>query len=255
MRPPGVSPETIQLGDGYHKYLKNVWNIVSSHPKICNNPYIGFELANEPVAFQSTNGSKISGWEPYNDVAWKEYSQFMQEIVDVIRGNCDNICYCPGLSYQRKYMGYVKNPIKGGNIGFAVHCYPGWYGSLAEENTAEIGPEKSEGDFRAGWNSDVACVSKLGPIVITEMDWALKKYNVNGDPNSLGSWGKASTSQFGTPMKKITDETGNVSWVTFTWPEKMIQVDSESPTVTSWRNDPEACVLACWKWFKEYAEK
>ena len=49
MRPPGVSPENIQLYDSYQTFLLNVWDIVSEHPKLKNNGWVMFELANEPI--------------------------------------------------------------------------------------------------------------------------------------------------------------------------------------------------------------
>ena len=49
MRPPGVAPEKIAVGDDYQKFLLTVWNIVSKHPDIKNNMDIMFELANEPI--------------------------------------------------------------------------------------------------------------------------------------------------------------------------------------------------------------
>lgn len=45
----------------------------------------------------------------------------------------------PGLGYQSQYSGYAINPIEGDNIGYAIHVYPGWYGSDAEKESAEQG--------------------------------------------------------------------------------------------------------------------
>lgn len=49
LRPPGVCPETISVGDEYQKYLIKVWGFVSNHRLLRNNPNVMFELANEPV--------------------------------------------------------------------------------------------------------------------------------------------------------------------------------------------------------------
>ena len=60
MRPPGVCPHVIKVGDKYQKYLLKVWNIVSKHKKLKNNPKVMFELANEPVDIVGTDGSQGS---------------------------------------------------------------------------------------------------------------------------------------------------------------------------------------------------
>lgn len=49
MRPPGVCPEKIAVGDEYNQYLIKVWTHVAQHPKLKNHPNIMFELANEPI--------------------------------------------------------------------------------------------------------------------------------------------------------------------------------------------------------------
>lgn len=204
MRPPGVCPHTIEVGDSYHNYLKEVWTTVCSHPKLKNNPYVMFELANEPI--------RIIGGD-------EQCSVYFQQIVDTIRGlGCDNILWVPGLGYQSWYNFYATNPIKGTNIGYAVHCYPGWYGSDSEADGGSV--EKgivTRGhryeQFKEGWEQQVMPVARTSPILITEMDWAPKKYG--------NSWGKATTGEaggagFGANFKKIMDETGNVSWMLFT---------------------------------------
>jgi aryl-phospho-beta-D-glucosidase BglC (GH1 family) len=118
MRPPGVCPENIQIGDDYHQYLKKVWGYVAQHPKLKDNGAVLFELANEPVHIN--NGTRDRD---------EAMTQYMQEIVDLMRQYCNNILLIPGLGWQSNYAGFAKHPIKGENIGYAVHCYPGWYNS------------------------------------------------------------------------------------------------------------------------------
>ena len=135
MRPPGVCPneapyQGIELGDSYQQFLLKVWDIVSQHPKLKNNTGVMFELANEPVKIKGTDGTYGST----DDGHFQNLQLYFQAIVDKIRANCRNIIWVPGLSYQSSYAGYAKHRIQGENIGFAVHCYPGWYGSDAEED-------------------------------------------------------------------------------------------------------------------------
>ena len=159
MRPPGVCPneapyQGIELGDSYQQFLLKVWDIVSQHPKLKNNTGVMFELANEPVKIKGTDGTYGST----DDGHFQNLQLYFQAIVDKIRANCRNIIWVPGLSYQSSYAGYAKHRIQGENIGFAVHCYPGWYGSDAEEDSSEgIGSSTGGGyeSFQRGWDAQV----------------------------------------------------------------------------------------------------
>ena len=97
MRPPGVCPENIQIGDDYHQYLKKVWGYVAQHPKLKDNGAVLFELANEPVHIN--NGTRDRD---------EAMTQYMQEIVDLMRQYCNNILLIPGLGWQSNYAGFAK---------------------------------------------------------------------------------------------------------------------------------------------------
>lgn len=253
MRPPGVCPETIAVDDKYNKYLIDIWDIVSSHPKIKNNPGIMFELANEPVNIVGTDGTIGAS----DDTHFEALQQFLQPIVDVIKGNgCNNVLWLPGLGYQSLYGGCSKYKVEGSNLGYAVHCYCGWYGSDAEQDSGEgIGTSTGGGytTFQQGWDKQVKPVSDIAPIIVTEMDWALSKYN--------SSWGKGITGTagaegFGANFKYIADNSGNVSWLLFTGQELLMQFKDEAgiPGEYTFLNDPEACPWPIYHWFEEYAE-
>lgn len=239
MRPPGVCPEKIAVGDAYNKYLISVWGYVSQHPKLKNHPAIMFELANEPVNILGTDGTYGSRSQGHFD----NLKKYFQAVVDTMRANgCQSILWVPGLAYQASYSGYATNPIEGSNIGYAVHIYPGWFGSgTGYEN------------FQKGWNDDVKPVANFAPICVTEMDWAPAKYKA--------SWGKDSTGVaggkgFGANFKKITDDSKNVSWLLFTDPWRLAQFTGTPPTAgdtCTFLNDPQACPLPCFNWYKDYA--
>lgn len=234
MRPPGVCPEQISVGGEYHQYLKKVWAYVAQHPKLKNNGAVLFELANEPV--------HIAGADPDAEI-----SKFMQELVDMMRAYCNNILLIPGLGWQSNYNSFVKYPIQGRNIGYAVHCYPGWYNSGVEDDV-----EVEYRDFSRGWNENILPVATKGPVVVTEMDWAPKKYE--------SSWGKATTGEaggkgFGANFMRIADETCNVSWLLFTGGELLAQYNDNAPDGSTFLTDPEACPRPVFRQYKYYATK
>lgn len=250
MRPPGVCPHTIAVGDDYNEYLLLVWDIVSSHPAIRNNTGIMFELANEPIQIKGTDGVYGSSGQPCFD----SMKIFFQSITNKIREKANNIIWVPGLAYQSQYSGFANNPVTGQNIGYAVHVYPGWYGSDAEEASQELGGAMGGGyeAFQRGWNAQVQPVANIAPIMVTELDWAPAKYNA--------SWGKSFTgtaggSGFGANFKYIADLTGNVSWLIFTDCSWLARFRNEpgTPGAYTFLNDPEACLWPTYHWFKEYA--
>jgi len=271
MRPPGVCPHEIALNDDYHKYLKAVWEIVANNSYLANNPMIQFELANEPVNFRASDGSVGAS----GGLIDKELSQFFQEIVDMMRDEgCDNVLWIPGTSWQQKYDAYASYPIQGDNIGYAVHCYPGWYGSDCYQETGEVTPDMWRGSkggyegFREGWSKAITkTVGNKAPVIITEMDWSDKKWDVAAptatNPNNVNkrTWGSSITGEeggkgFGANFKKIMDEDGNVSFVTFVWDHDLAAYDPSHPADGSdFLYDPESGVVPVYEWFQEYREK
>lgn len=250
MRPPGVSPEKIAVNDDYQTFLIKVWDIVSQHAKLKNNGHVMFELANEPINILGPDGTYAST----GDGHFKNLKAFFQAVVDKVRGNkCRNILWVPGLAYQSSYAGYATYPIEGENIGYAIHVYPGWYGSDAEQPSAELGGVMGGGyeGFQRGWDAQIMPVAKFAPVMVTEMDWAPAKYD--------SSWGKSITgvvggTGFGANFKYIADNTGNVSWMIFTSPHLLAQFDGVAGTEGNYTflNDPEACPWPVYHWFKEY---
>ncbi len=259
MRPPGVSPaddpyKGIELGDTYQAFLKKVWDIVSKHPKINKNTDVMFELANEPVNIKGTDGQ----WGSNSDACFAAMREYMQSIVDVIRGNgCQNVIWIPGLGYQSQYAGFATHRINDSNYGFAVHCYPGWYGSDAEQDSAEgIGSSTGGGyeAFQRGWDAQVGPAAAIAPIMVTEIDWAPKKYDATWGKSITGVAGGAG---FGANFKYIADMEGNVSWLFFTTRSDQLAAFKDVPGTPgsyTFLNDPEACPWAMYHWFKEYAE-
>ena len=228
LNPPAASgPELIEIGDGFQQHMLLVWNYISSHPRIRNNPGVMFELANEPVNINCLQGE--NDWEQYlpeakRSTVYKEGRDYWQPVVDKIRSHCDNIIYIPGFVWQSCFSGFADYPIKGGNIGYAVHSY-------------------SRPDLREHWEKQVFPIAYMAPIMITETAW--------GDSDDSGS-----TSDFGEPLKQIIDELGNVSW-NFLEPREdryYLVNKPSSDEVAIIANDPQANFLPAYNWWNEYAE-
>ena len=151
----------------------------------------------------------------------------------------------PGLGYQANYEGFADYPIKGENIGYAVHCYPGWYNS-GSENTPDVNYQL----FNDGWNKQIKPISDLAPIVVTEMDWAPEKYQSSF---GKGVTGTAGGTGFGANFKKITDDCGNVSWLIFTTPDLMAKFKDDQGNGDTFLTDNEACPWPTYHWYQDYA--
>lgn len=242
MRPPGVCPQEIRVGDAYQQYLIKVWSYVAGHPALKDNPCVMFELANEPVRIVHADG-RVAGD--------REMTEYIQPVVDAVRAHCGNIVLIPGLGYQSHYAGFADYPVRGDNVGYAVHCYPGWYNG-AHDGSKEVKVDYEK--FKAGWQRQIGPISAIAPVIVTEMDWAPVKYDA--------SWGKSTTGTvggtgFGANFKDIVDRDGNISWLIFTGPDILARYDGVPATGEADKtvvNDPEACVWPAYHWYQDYAK-
>jgi hypothetical protein len=254
MRPPGVCPGDIYVDGEYQKYLLDVWDRVTQNDSIkkyCGQ--IGIELANEPVRLHNANGGD-------SDQALRD---FFQPIVDKIRANGFNgIIWVPGTIWQQEYRPYAKYPIKGDQIGYAVHDYVGWYG------TDDNNPTGSNNIKHFG--SSVPVV-RTNPVVITEVDWSPKNsssghYDEDGDwvEGNYGTWATGSTSKWGKAYKTMKDYFGNIS-MTLSGTACYIDIDeyiNNKKVVPAFKAamekngvDPyEASGVACFEWYADYAK-
>ena len=247
MRPPGVCPGSLKVGDEYNNYLMKVWNSVSKNDSIRKYAgQISIELANEPVSLKNANGE--------DDPA--ALHDFFQPIVDKIRENgFTGIIWVPGTGWQANYTSYVSYPIEGPDIGYAVHDYTGWYGS----SDAHCDPQSKIDQFHAQ-----VPVVDFAPIIITEVDWSPENpereghYNEHGDwvqPN-YGTWSTGSTSKWGRAYKACLDHYGNIS-MTLSGTHCLLNVDTliaSGTVVPAFGGLEEACGKACMDWYAEYYE-
>ena len=237
LRPPGVCPHQIAVGDEYHQYLMTIWDHISQHPQLKNKDHVMFELANEPVHILGTNGEYGSDTLAH----FAALKLFFQPMVDIIRANgAENILWIPGSGYQSHYRGFPDNSIEDDNFGYAVHIYPGYWGQ--DNNDPNI--------FRQNWNTHIKPVADIAPIAITEIDWGPDQYMVWGKGGITGQargWG------FGANFKALADESGNVSWNLLS-PENLIDRGDLDGDI-AYNSDPDACAYPVYNWFKEYAKE
>lgn len=259
VRPPGVFPEDVTVGDAYNEYLMTVWDIVSNDSYIKSHAgQIMLELGNEPV--------RMSG----------NLADYFQPIVNKIRQNgFTGILLLPGTSYQADYRNYSTKAIDDSNFGYAVHNYPGWYGGWDANQT--------EAQFISTFETQVPVDKK--PIVITEVDWSPMKegaghyneYNQYVEGN-FGTWATGTTNSpapnvaykntqnvgWGMRFKHLVDKHPNISWTlqgttTYVDMDAYLKDGTVKPAFTDemkaagYADAGEACSKMCMEWYYEYA--
>ena len=244
MRPPGVCPTNLKVGDYYQEYLMTVWDIVTKNDSIKKYAgQISIELANEPVNLKSQSGQTSS----------RALHDYFQPIVDKIRENgFTGIIWAPGTGWQSHYEDYAQYPIEGYNIGYAVHDYEGWYG--CSENNAN-----AQNKIRQFLNQ--VPVVNTNPVIITEVDWSPPKpgtghFNEHGQwvESNYGTWATGSTSKWGKAFKAVLDHYGNIS-MTLSGTDCLIDVEQllkDGSVVPAFGGLEEACGKACMDWYADY---
>ena len=245
VRPPGVCPPNLKVGDYYQQYLMTVWETFTQLNNV--KKYAGqvsIELANEPVALKNAKGED----DP------KALHDYFQPIVEKIRSNgFTGIIWVPGTGWQANYTSYATHPIEGYNIGYAVHDYCGWYG-CSDDNPD---PQNKINNF----HKQVPVVD-TNPIIITEVDWSPVNPNAEGhydehgnwvQPN-YGTWATGSTSKWGNAYKTMLDHFGNIS-MTLSGTGCLIDIDdliNNNKVSPAFGGMEEACGKACMDWYADY---
>ena len=244
VRPPGVCPQNLKVGDYYQDYLMTVWDIFTQNDTVKKYAgQISIELANEPVNLK----------DKYGQTSNRALHDYFQPIVDKIRENgFTGIIWVPGTGWQSHYEDYAKYPIEGYNIGYAVHDYAGWYGCSDETPNAQNKIKQ--------FLSQVPVVN-TNPVIITEVDWSPYKpgtghYNEHGQwvESNYGTWATASTSKWGKAFKAVLDHYGNIS-MTLSGTDCLIDVEQllkDGSVVPAFGGLEEACGKACMDWYAEY---
>lgn len=256
IRPPGVFPQTVNVGGEYNNYLMTVWDIVSSNATLKQySGQISLELGNEPVSVKNRYGQDDSN----------ALHDFFQPIVNKIRQNgFDGILWIPGTGWQSNYRDYLSHPIQDGNFGYAVHNYVGWYNGSNTTSYDEVDRYINQFHFQVP-------VIDTNPIVITEVDWSPEKagtghYNEHGDwvVGNYGTWATGTTSNWGRLYKALLDHYGTIS-MTLSGTDTYLDVDAylNDGTVrpafqtammgNGYGSAWEACSGACFEWYKQWA--
>lgn len=247
VRPPGVCPKSLSVGDEYNQYLVQVWGEFASRDFVkLHAGQVSIELANEPVSVSPKTGFNTS-------TALHDY---FQPVVDTIRAaGFTGIIWVPGSAYQAQYQDYAYHPVEDDNYGYAVHCYPGWYSSGSNDN------DYTDAATMAQSFTNQVPVVKTKPVIVTEIDWSPYKPGTghtdehgNTVLSNYGTWGTATTSHFGNAFKRIHDYYGNVGMV-LEGSGLYLDIDEylKSNTVQpAFKGVGEACGEACFKWYKEW---
>lgn len=259
VRPPGVFPEDVKVGDYYNTYLTTVWDIVSSDSFVkANSGNIMLELGNEPV--------RMSG----------NLADYFQPIVNKIRQNGFNgIILLPGTSYQADYRNYNTKAISDNNFAYAVHNYPGWYGGWDAN--------QSEANFISTFEAQVPIDKK--PIIVTEVDWSPMKEGAGHwnethtqyTEGNFGTWGTGTTdgapyvpyrntqnTGWGLRFRHLVDKHPNISFTlqgttTYVDMDSYIKDGTVKPAfedamkAAGYPDARQACSGYCFDWYYELA--
>ena len=256
IRPPGVFPQSVNVGGDYNNYLMTVWDIVSSNETLKQySGQISLELGNEPVRVLNAYGQSDSN----------ALHDFFQPIVNKIRQNGFNgILWIPGTGWQSNYQDYVSHPIQDSNFGYAVHNYVGWY------NGNNSTPISQLNNYINQFHTQVPVID-TNPIVITEVDWSPEKsgtghYDEHGNwvVANYGTWATGTTSMWGALYKGLLDHYGTIS-MTLSGTDTYIDVDAylsngtvrpayqTAMVANGYASAWEACSGACFEWYKQWA--
>ena len=251
VRPPGVCPHDLKVGDYYNQYLMLIWNIFSQNEYVKQHAgQISIELANEPVSVKNAQ----------NQDDPKALHDFFQPIVDKIRENgFTGIIWVPGTGWQANYTSYAQYPITGENIGYAVHDYNGWYGCDDKNLSTSDVPAATQRKIEQFHNQ--VPVVDTNPVMITEIDWSPFKpgtghYNEHGDwvESNYGTWATGRTSVWGSITKGTYEHFGNIS-MTLSGTGCLLDIDKSIATgqaVPAFDGLAEACGKACMDWYAAY---
>lgn len=172
------SPETQQKTKDFWRYMA---------PRFSNYPNVIFELYNEPGYPKLVTAENWLNW---RDVA--------QEWVDLIREQAPrNIILISSPLWAQIIQFAPEYPFKGNNLAYVSHTY----GGMEESWPRELGMEYD-------WERVFGKAADKVPLFITEFGW---------QADAEWEFGKATTAEFGRPMKEFLNNRPNINWIVWTY--------------------------------------
>jgi endoglucanase len=172
------SPQTQQK-------TKDFWSYIA--PRFRDYPNVIFELYNEPGYPKLVTAQN---WYNWRDVA--------QEWVDLIREQApDNIILISSPLWGQIIRFAPEHPFEGNNLAYVNHTYKGMEKSWPQE----LG-------LKYDWEQVFGQAADRVPIFMTEFGW---------QADAEWEFGKATTAEFGQPMKEFLNQRPNINWTIWTY--------------------------------------
>lgn len=172
------SPQTQQKTKDFWRYMA---------PRFRNYPNVIFELYNEPGYPKLVTAEN---WQNWRDVA--------QKWVDLIREQApDNIILIASPLWAQIIQFAPEYPFEGNNLAYVNHTY----GGMEKSWPKELGLEYD-------WEQVFGKAADRVPIFMTEFGW---------QADAEWKFGKATTAEFGQPMKEFLNKRPNINWTIWTY--------------------------------------
>ncbi|MGD1918899.1 MAG: glycoside hydrolase family 5 protein [Pleurocapsa sp.] len=166
------------------RQTKAFWSYIA--PRFKDYPNVIFELYNEPSYPKLVS--------KYN---WKIWRSVAQEWVDLIRENSPRNIILIGSPLWSQITRYAPDyPFAGSNLAYVNHTYKG----MEESWPKEVGLEYD-------WEEVFGKAADRVPIFLTEFGW---------QADAEWEFSKATTAEFGQPMKEFLSKRPNINWVVWT---------------------------------------
>ena len=164
---------------------RDFWNYMA--PRLSNYSNVIFELYNEPGYPKQVNEE--------NWLFWRDKAQ---EWVDLIREQAPrNIILISSPLWAQITQFAPKYPFRGSNLAYVNHTYQG----MKESWPRDVGLEYD-------WEEVFGKAADSVPIFITEFGW---------QADAEWEFGRATTAEFGQPMKDFLSKRPNINWTVWTY--------------------------------------
>lgn len=134
----------------------NMWAMVAT--RFAANPYVGFDLRNEPRPAVVGGVSRTPTWGTGGGGAFPtDFRQVYQNTIGRIRNavsaagsGITHLAFCEGLSYAGDLTGWKANPVTGANIVASAHDYP-WFHQHADKSPQSWAEYSAQNQARFGY--------------------------------------------------------------------------------------------------------